>query len=327
MKLFFTTLQQVGILTIFIFIGYLFRRKNWISDDGKKTLAKLLVCCFAPCYSVMSLSKVVNVYDIVQYMYLIFSGVGVTFVGILLANLFARWISRERLQRNIFIYALAFSNIGYFGYPVVAAIFGEIMRAQMMLFCLPMSIAINIYGYYLLSNKEQKECSIKQKLSVFWGPLMIGTYVGILLGLLSSGFGFELPRFIIGIVETAGNCQSPVAMLLTGAALASVPLGKLFVSWRPYVIGAIRLLVLPIIVGLGFLLMDMFSSNGEIFTLIFRLSVITMALPVGMNTVVFPESAGLDGTDGARTCFMSYLLALATMPLIFTLMEMMVKIF
>ena len=41
----------------------------------------------------------------------------------------------------------------------------------------------------------------------------------------------------------------------------------------------------------------------------------------GRYTVVFPESVGKDATEGARTCFMSYLLALGAMPVIFALME------
>ena len=332
MQLFLITLQQVGVLLIFVFIGYFFRKKEIITESGKKVLSKLLVYLFAPCYTAMSLSKIVNVQDIVQYIALLLAGTAVAVAGILLAVPFARALSKERLKRNILIYAFAFSNIGYFGYPVVAAIFGEVIRAQMMLFCLPMSIAIYTYGYYLLTSdvtqsetKEKK--SWRKRLSFLWAPPMFGFYVGVTLGLLSSGLHFTLPSFLIDVLTVSGDCQSVPAMLLTGAVLANVPFRKLFTSWRPYIIGIIRLLVLPAIVcGIYFLLHLCFNTN-ETFVLVFRLSVITSALPVGMNTVVYPESVGQDSTEGAKTCFMSYILALGTMPLVFTLMEIVAAVF
>ena len=332
MELFSTTLQQVAVLLIFIFLGYFLRKKEVITDGGKKVLSKLLVYLFAPCYTVMSLSTIVNIQDIVRYLALLLAGAAITILGILLAMLFARGLSKERVQRNILIYAFSFSNIGYFGYPVVAAIFGEVMRAQMMLFCLPMSIAIYTYGYYALTtgimeNPTHEKKTWKQRLSFLWAPPMIGCYIGIALGLLSSGLHFTLPKLLLDVLTISGNCQSAPAMLLTGAVLAGVPFVKLFTSFKPYIVGFIRLLVLPIIVGGIFIVINLCGVTGETFTLAFRLSVIVSALPVGMNTVVFPESVGQDSTEGAKTCFMSYILALGTMPIVFTLMEMIAKTF
>ena len=330
MELFLTTLQQVGILLAFIFIGYFFRKKEVITEGGKKVLSKLLVCLFAPCYSVMSLSTIVNINDIVQYLSLILTGTVFSVLAIFVAIPIAKSLSKEQLQRNILTYAFAFGNIGYFGYPVVGAIFGSVMRAQMILFCLPMSVAINTFGYYVLTNgitqtEESQKRSWKQKLSFLWAPPMLGFYTGVTLGLLSSGLDFKIPSFLIDLLTIAGNCQSAPAMLLTGAVLANVPFKKLFLSWKPYLIGCIRLLALPMITCAVFYAIHLIGASGETFKLIFRLSVITAAMPVGMNTVVFPESVGQDSTEGAKTCFMSYVLALGSMPLVFMLMETFVK--
>lgn len=326
MQLFLTTLQQVTVLLAFIFIGYFFRKKEIITDSGKKVLSKLLVYFFAPCYSVMSLSTIINVQDIVQYISIILSGAVVTGVGVVLSMPFAKKLSKNKLQKNILIYAFAFSNISYFGYPVVAEIFGEVMRAQMILFCLPMMIVISSYGYYILTSDliesdKKEEKAWKDKLSFLWSPPIVGYYVGITLGLLSSSLNFKLPKLLTDMLTIAGNCQSAPAMLLTGAVLASVPFKSLFTSWRSYVIGAIRLLVFPAIFGLVFFLIHLLGASGETFVLIFRLSMIVSALPIGMNTVAYPESVGLDSTEGAKTCFMSYILALGTMPVVFMLME------
>ncbi|MBQ8291370.1 MAG: AEC family transporter [Clostridia bacterium] len=330
MELFLTTLQQVAVLLIFIFVGYFLRKKEVISESGKKDLAKLLANLFAPCYSAMSLSTIINVKQIGQYLSLILAGAAVTVFGVLISIVLTKPLTKDKLQRNILIYALAFSNIGYFGYPVVAAIFGEVMRAQMMMFCLPMSVAINTYGYHILTSgvgQTEETPKFSQRISFLWKPPMLGFYAGVILGLLSSGLNFTLPKMLLDILSVAGQCQSAPAMLITGAVLANVPFKQLFTSWRPYIVGAIRLLCLPLLMMGVFCLIRLCGASGAMFALIFRLSVIVSALPVGMNTVVYPESVGQDSTEGAKTCFMSYLLALGTMPLVFMLMETVVKIF
>ena len=63
-----------------------------------------------------------------------------------------RIISCIAIGGQIFCHALAFANIGYFGYPVVGAVFGEAVKASMILFCIPQTIAINTYGYKILTE-------------------------------------------------------------------------------------------------------------------------------------------------------------------------------
>jgi predicted permease len=81
-----------------------------------------------------------------------------------------------------------------------------------------------------------------------------------------------------------------------------------------------------IVIGL-FVVINLCGVHGELFKGIAVLSIIASAMPIGMNVVVYPESAGLDSTEGAKTCFISYVLAVALMPVIFMLMETVVNSF
>ena len=332
MGIFLLTLGQVAVLLAFIFIGYFFRKKEIINEGGKKVLAKLLTCLFAPCYSVISLSAIVNVNDIKKYGVLLITGIGLALFAVLIAIPIAKSFSKDKQHQNILKYAFAFGNIGYFGYPLVNAVFGAETRALMMLFCLPMSVAIYTYGYYVLTTnpfdtENTSSRPLKQKLSFLWSPPMIGVYAGVILGLLSSGCSFTLPSVVMDALTVAGNCQSAPAMLLTGAVLASVPFKKLFTSISSYLIGGIRLLALPVITGLIFFIINLFGVSGELFVLVFRLSIIVSAMPVGMNVVVYPEYAGQDSTEGAKCCFISYVMALGALPLVFFLMETIAPLF
>ncbi len=326
--LFTTTLQQVSILLTFIFIGYFFKKKNIINDSGRKVLAALLVNLFAPAYSIVSLSSTVSVENISEYLILFLAGVFVSISVVFIAIPFAKLFAKEKFQQNILKYAFAFGNIGYFGYPLVYGVFGEVARSQMIMFCLPMSILIYSYGYHVLTastdnvllveTKKEKKSFFK-KVSFLYNPPMIGAYIGIALGLLSSGLKFEVPKFFNDLVTVAGNCQSAPAMLITGAVLANVPLKKLFTSWKPYVIGLIRLIVFPLIFALLFAIIYLLGWRSQTFLQVAFIAIVAVGMPVGMNVVVYPESVGKDSTEGAKTCFISYVLALIVLPLIFSL--------
>lgn len=324
--MFITTLQQVAILLIFILLGYLLRKKEIITDSGKKVLAALLVNLFSPAYSIASLSQQLSFDDIAKYGIYFLVGTALTLAVIFIAMPLAKMLGKDKLQKNILKYAFAFGNIGYFGYPVVGAVFGEPMKALMILFCIPMSVGINTFGYTVLTEKVNdnepigmvnKTKSFKTKFRFLYSAPFIGMIIGMIIGLLP----IKLPLFFINLLNLAGNCQSATAMLLTGSVLAGVPFLKLFTSIKPYVIGFIRLLIIPLIVGGVLYVVHICGVSGEIFQTVFRLSVIVAAMPVGMNVVVYPESCGLDSTEGAKMCFLSYIMALGALPLVFTVME------
>ena len=48
---------------------------------------------------------------------------------------------------------------------------------------------------------------------------------------------------------------------------------------------------------------------------------VLLCMPLGLNTVVFPESRGEDASESARMVFQSTLLTLVTLPLIFPLIR------
>jgi predicted permease len=110
-------------------------------------------------------------------------------------------------------------------------------------------------------------------------------------------------------------------MLITGAVLANIPFSKLFGSWKSYVIGAIRLLLYPLVTIGILLVVNLCGVQGELFSRVALLCVMVVSMPVGMNTVVYPESVGIDSTEGAKNCFISYVMALVSLPIVFSIAQ------
>lgn len=304
-NVFLTTLSKVSVLLIFIGLGYLLRRAKKLPDNAGRVLSLLTTLVFSPAYTIKNLSSSLTLEKIGSQVALIGYGAVIVLATIGLAFVLAKPLARNDFERRSYVYAFCIPNFGYFGYPLVEGVFGSEVLSQLMLFCLPMSIACNTFGY-LLFVKDGK-LTVKDILKM---PVIVSVFIGMAIGLS----GLKLPPLVTDVLTTAGNCMSPASMLLAGFVLGGFPLKDLFKGGRSYMMSGIRLLGIPALVG------------GVLFLLGVRemyltLPVMILCMPLGLNLVVFPESMGIDASDNAKMCFVCNLLTIAVLPFVFALLS------
>lgn len=319
------TVKTVALLVFYIAIGFLLGKKKIVGENAGKTLAAILTWVVMPFYSVVTLSKNVTVEKIGTYGELFLVGIAVAAVSLAICIPLSGLFVKKGYVRNIYKYMFFAPNLGYFGYPLVESVFGGEMLAMYMIFTLPTSVAICTYGYMILTDKnadkiadgvavaEEAPASRSDFIKRIFGPPMIGTFVGLALGLLSV----SLPEVVYEFLSPAKVCMEALAMLLMGIVLSELNFKTLFSSKKAYVFGLIRLLIYPAVFGGITYIMYLFGVSREIFILTVSLT----ALPAGMNVVVYPESIGLSGREGAQACFISYLMVIATLPLVFAVLS------
>ena len=236
-------------------------------------------------------------------------GYGIVFIlfSIGLAFILSKPFGRDRMERNSLLYAFSIPNYGYFGYPVIESVFGQAVLADMMIFLIPLSIATGSFGYALFVG--DKKLPIKK---VLWNPLMVALTIGLTLGLC----GIRLPKLLDDALVAAGSCMSPCSMLLAGFMLGKFPLKDLLTGWRPYAYSGIRLIGIPLIFGA--ILMACIIKGQYL-----MMPLLVAGIPLGLNLVVYPESQGFEkqASENAKLCFVSYLLALAVLPVTFSLLS------
>ena len=151
-------------------------------------------------------------------------------------------------------------------------------------------------------------------------PPMISLFAGMLVGL--SGLGAYLPAFAVSALETLKGCLGPVAMLLVGFTVAGYHLPSLLKSRKVYIATALRLTLLPaLIVAAVFGLVSLANTLFplQIGNTVLFLCFFSVATPLGLNTVVFPEAYGGDPRSGASMALISHTLCLASIPLLYAL--------
>ena len=306
MQLFTTTLSQMAVLFSLILIGYALAKTKILPDGSAGVLSKLENWVFIPALVVMTFvsdftkDKLTTMWK----PFLISSAVLVIFL--MLAIVFARLLAGKDVYiRNIYAYGLSFSNFGFMGYAIVGAIFPE-YNLEYIIFTLPLWIGIYVWGApsWLMSDAEEKQ-TIGKRLKALINPMCIAMVVGMVIGF----FGIDLPDWLTSTLNSAKGCMSPVAMLLTGMTVAAINLKKVFVDYKIYLISAVRLLLFP---AIGIAALYFLPLAESTMTCI----VCSLAMPLGLNTIVIPAAYGKDTTAAASMAIVSHMLSCGTIPLV-----------
>lgn len=106
--------------------------------------------------------------------------------------------------------------------------------------------------------------------------------------------------------------MSPIAMILTGVVVSSISLKKTFLNVRIYIVSIIRLIIMPVL----FISVATFFKIPET---TYICALCSLAMPLGLNTIVIPSAFGKDTTVAAGMAVISHLLSCITIPLIFSI--------
>ncbi len=218
-----------------------------------------------------------------------------------------RLCSKDKYERSIYAYGLCFSNFGFMGNAVVSALFPDIFT-EYLIFTLPLWVLIYLWGVpVLLLGDSSGKMTLVQRIKSFVNPMFLCMLIGVLIGVLD----IPIPNFISAAVSAAGNCMSPIAMLLTGMTIARFNLGDILKNKGIYLVTALRLIIFPLL----YLAAITVIPQPETFAIC---SASSLAMPLGLNTIIIPSALGKDTKTAAGMALVSHILSCLTIPVIFT---------
>ena len=309
MQVLSATVGQMMVLFTLIIIGYILARLKAVPDNTATVLSKLENNLFVPALVLGTFIKNFTVDKIGSAGNLFVVSFIICIVMMAVSMLVSRICSKDPYIRKIYTYGLAFSNFGFMGNAVVSAVFPEYF-VDYLIFTMPLWTMIYLWGVpCLLIPQEEGSQSLRSRLKAFCNPMFACLLVGKGFGLL----GLKMPTFVQTVVDVAGNCMSPVAMLLTGVTVANMDLKKVLSIRSIYVVSLIRLIVFPLaFIGL-FCLVPMEEN-------VVMCTICSLAMPLGLSTIVIPKSYGSDVSVAAGMTIVSHLLSVLTIPVIFYLL-------
>ena len=303
------TTGQMLVLFSYILLGYVVARLKAVPDNSATVLSKLENNLFVPALVLgtfagnFRMDKLSAAWQLFAVSFLI------CFVMMLLAVVVSRCCSKDAYIRKIYTYGLAFSNFGFMGNAVVNAVFPE-MFLDYLIFTMPLWTMIYLWGVpCLLIPAEEGKQTLKTRLKSFVNPMFAAMIIGMVIGLCNV----QLPAFMTEVVTVTGNCMSPVAMILTGITIAKMDVKKVLSIKSMYVVSLVRLILFPMLfIGLFFLV----SLPENIVVC----AICSLAMPLGLSTIVVPGGYGKDTSVAAGMTLVSHLLSAVTIPCIFYLL-------
>lgn len=291
----FIVLRQSIIMFVYMAIGGLLFKKGLITKEGSKSLANLLLYAVLPCVVVKSFC----VARTPERM----SGLLVSFLAALGILLLAMAVSHLLFKKNpIDDFGAAFSNAGFMGFPLVAAVQGSEAIFYAAGFVALLNALQWTYGQSLISGDP----SYRSPKAILKNPLVLS----LLLGMLIFCFELPVPAIASDLLAALAALNAPLAMVILGVYLAQTDAKTLFNDPHLYVVAAARLVLIPLLTAWMLKLLP--AQYAAITTTL----VIVAAAPIGSNVAVYAQKLGKDYAYAVRGVCLSTLLSAITMPLL-----------
>ena len=294
----FIVLRQIVIMFVYMAIGGLLFQKGLITKEGSKSLANLLLYVVLPCVVVKSFCVARTPERT--------SGLLVSFLAALGILLLAMAVSHLLFKKNpIDDFGAAFSNAGFMGFPLVAAVQGSEAIFYAAGFVALLNALQWTYGQSLISGDP----GYRSPKAILKNPLVLS----LLLGILIFCFEIPVPAIASDLLAALSALNAPLAMVILGVYLAQTDPKTLFNDPHLYVVAAARLVLIPLLTILVLKLLP--AEYAAIATTL----VIVAAAPIGSNVAVYAQKLGKDYAYAVRGVCLSTLLSAITMPLLMLL--------
>ena len=325
MTLFLSTLNQMGVLAMFMVIGFVVAKLGIVDKGSTALLSKLENNVFLPALVLYTFMANLNAASLSESWKLLLFSLIAELIIIPIAITSARLASKDGFIRRMYTYGLAFSNFGFMGNAVVQALFSPAFYQSYVIFTLPLWTLIYVWGIPVLlierkaDDSERRRGPLFEALQFFKTPMFIALVIGAVTGitglgeiLLSMNGGKGI--FVTQVVKICGDCMSPIAMMMTGITFAFIDIRKILSDVSIYAVTALRLIAYPLVFGGLALLLSRFVLPLD--SMVLNCFIISIAMPLGLSTIVVPAAYGRDTSVPAGMALISHALSIVTIPLI-----------
>lgn len=264
-------MNQILIIVIFVMIGFLAHKANYINDEIQNSLSTFVISVIIPCSIIASANKPLE-QDSLLAVGLIFIGGVVFFIGgIIIMELFVRSTKLSDNEKILTACLSIFPNAAFIGYPIVAVFLPETGTFLASIFLVVYNLFFFTYGELRIS--KAKKISFK---AILLNINNIASVVMIIMYLLQ----IKLFTPFQDAIASVGSMSSAVSMIVVGSMLAKINIKGLLLDKLLYLISFIRLLVFPTLV---FLVLWLIKLPMEVNTVLLVMSGLPSATLVAIT--------------------------------------------
>lgn len=226
-------------------------------------------------------------------------------VAIVLGTAGLAWVLHrrrtDRERRGVAIVQSYHSNLGYLGFPLVAATFGDDVTAVASVVLGVVSLTQVPLTIGVLTGINEAEGSVAGELTALAENPVLLTLV---LGLTVGSLGVAVPGTLTTALDAVGSLALPLALLCVGASLRlDRPDGDLGTSAA---VVALKIAWMP---ALAWVVLSALGVGAAAFTA----AVVMFGTPTAVSTYVFANELGGDPEFASLNVFLTTLGSIATL--------------
>ena len=298
-------IEKMLVLFFAMAAGFVCGKRGWLDDTANRTISRLVVMLTNP---MLALSSVMGKERLMSNrQVLVLTGISFALIlsCMLLSRVVVRLLHAEDADRGLLRFLFSFCNISYIGYPVVQSLFGMDASFYVTVLVLCSQLIMWSYGIHLVSGHGK----FHWQWSILKNHCLIASSTAYILYLT----GLKVPNVLASACSFLGQTTSPLIMLITGSALALMPLKNVFTNGRLYAMYAIKLVVLPVCAY--FLLWNVLSDG-----LLLGVIITFLCIPSATNATNIAYLYGGNHELASSGVMLSTLLSMFTLPALMQLL-------
>lgn len=307
-SLFFLTLKNVLVMMLYLACGYAIRKAKLAKEEHLPMISILLMYVCTP-------FMIINAFLNMTFSWEFLGNMGLFFVITLALQcamvglLFLIFRKKADAKLKVAFCASAMGNVGFFGMPILRAVFPgnpEMICYSTMYMMSMNTLAFTVTVFALTGNR--KYIALK---NIFLNPTSISFYAALPLFMIQADR--FIPDAFLGAFSTIGGMSAPLCMIILGVRLASAPLKDIFKEPGAYLATAFKLVIYPLFAyGVVSLLPLPFTFKAAVLVL--------SATPCAAIILTLAELHHTGRNTAARALLMSTILCVVTIPCLMLLL-------
>jgi len=303
---FATIIDSIILIGIMILIGFFCQKTKYVKDIDEKT-SKIIKNITLPLLIITSLKTQPLNRELVKSAAFIIVFAFVSILLLLIIGVFTAKLFRLKgPEKKLHICLSAFGNVIFLAYPLVTSLFGQRGLMYAVFYALINDLWVWTFGVYMLSGKG--------KLKELINPNTISFLTGLFLMITN----IDLPPVVMEAATRIGSATTPLSMLFIGCTLAKIDVLDIFKKASIYVLGAIKMIIMPILVVYIIFITGVSKYMPYEAVQVLALQV---AMPAQTIFAILAKEYEVDPKYAAQTIFITTVLSMFTLPLVYRLID------
>lgn len=299
-------LQKMCVFFLLILAGFAAHRKKILDEESSRKISSLVVNIANPALILSSVTTEESGNITRGDVLTAFLVACITYAALIVAGRAIPYLVRApKEEKNMYDAMFVFSNIGFMGFPLMSALFGNDSLLIGAAFVMAFNILIYTYGIWLMAP-EGKERKFE------WKKLCNPGVIACIAAIILFFNGIQIRGVLGDTITMLSDLTGPLSMIVIGVSLSVMNFKDIVGIKRLWGLCFLKLLLFAVI---GSLLIKTFVSSE----MICGVATVVLSGPVASMAVMFAQEYQSNEKLASAGVALSTLLSVLTIPVVFWL--------